>query len=455
MSVPIPPSLYLELSRAVKGNDLFTVRGLLRSRSDWSEIEADWLFQLPYDAGHWEMFDLLLTAGFGRSKGRLSGKLLKSVCYADASEEVILARVNDLLARGVDAGSPNPALNVAALRGHISVVERLLDAGADPEDLAHDGFPALQNVAWKSRRPGVTDAERLAIAELLLKRGANPNGGQTNERKPIRQASASGDLPMVRLLLQRGADPNVYSSWKGTPLHEAVQRYPGDIMGMVKADIADITEIMRLLLAAGANPNALDSERKTPLHNALHAKAIPEVVDLLLAHGADPLITTAKNESAIDYTLKVGNPSITAAILAHLPPGFSVGGRSDAYIEAAAHGDDADGLQHLRRFGLVISKKYSHGRMSPFHTAARFGATKVLKMCLAAGSLPDVCDRLGRTPLHMAARYNRPDAIEILLRFGADANLADKSSKTPLAIAQEMNKKRAIAALTNPAKVLL
>ncbi|MBC7807692.1 MAG: ankyrin repeat domain-containing protein [Akkermansiaceae bacterium] len=207
-------------------------------------------------------------------------------------------------------------------------------------------------------------------------------------------------------------------------------------------------ETVRLLLAAGANPNALDSERKTPLHNALHPKAIPEVVEALLAHGADPLITMVKNENALDYALKVGNAAITRLVLEQLPRGFMVGGRSDAYIEAAAPKDAVVGLQLLCSYGLVVGTRYPHGRVSPLHTAARYGAAGVLEMCLSAGSSPNVRDRLGRTPLYMAARYNRPDAITVLLRHGGDATIADKDGVTPLRIAQQKNKKHAVAVLT-------
>lgn len=58
-----------------------------------------------------------------------------------------------------------------------------------------------------------------AIAELLLKGGANPNvpGGQGNET-PLHDAVFIGKINMVRLLLSHGADLNARNSRGLTPV---------------------------------------------------------------------------------------------------------------------------------------------------------------------------------------------------------------------------------------------
>ncbi|MBC8138094.1 MAG: ankyrin repeat domain-containing protein, partial [Fibrella sp.] len=164
MSIPTPPPLHMQLSHAIKAGDLLTLRGLLRNHSDWLRLlGVDQVVDLPYGVacdGKWEIFELLLSHGFGRRNGRLSGKLIAGICNANVSESEMLSRVDDLLMRGADAGPPNPGLNLAAIRGYVSVVERLVNAGADVDDLAYDGFSALQNVAWRSRISGNMDNRR-------------------------------------------------------------------------------------------------------------------------------------------------------------------------------------------------------------------------------------------------------------------------------------------------------
>ncbi|MBC8134475.1 MAG: ankyrin repeat domain-containing protein, partial [Fibrella sp.] len=257
MPAPTPPSLYLQITRAIKGGDLFTLRGLLRNQSDWARLlGVDQVVDLPYDAAcdaKWEIFQLLLANGFGRQNRRLAGKLIAGVCRADISEPEMLSRVDELLLQGADAGPPNPFLNIAAKRGYVSVVARLLDAGADVEDTSHDGVPVLHELAWMFRGdPTITQRGRYAVAELLLNHGADVNGGKTQKRMPIRQAVASGDLRMVRLLLQHGATANIANSWGDTPLHEAVIRHSDDSSGLIQSEESEVVETVRLLLAAGA-----------------------------------------------------------------------------------------------------------------------------------------------------------------------------------------------------------
>ena len=81
----------------------------------------------------------------------------------------------------------------------------------------------------------------------------------------------SGDAAAVEWLLQNGADPN-FNSTGETALHTAVLR--------------DHIPCARLLLAAGANVNQQDVDGSVPLANV----ASEEMLDLLLAHGADPTI---------------------------------------------------------------------------------------------------------------------------------------------------------------------
>jgi ankyrin repeat protein len=115
----------------------------------------------------------------------------KSQALVSAAMSGDVARINDLLAQGVDANSVNPSgrtpLHIAAFNGNLKSTKALLAAGADP------------NLA--------------------------DNRGIT----PIMEASAFGHLKIVRLLLQRGVDVNAADQAGNTALglsnrgkHEAV-----------------------------------------------------------------------------------------------------------------------------------------------------------------------------------------------------------------------------------------
>jgi hypothetical protein len=82
----------------------------------------------------------------------------------------------------------------------------------------------------------------------------------------LESAVRKGDVQLVQALLASGTDPNGIG--RRTPL--------------MRAAASGHSEIARLLLEAGADPNVEDDRFGSALRNA----STPEIVDLLLAHGA-------------------------------------------------------------------------------------------------------------------------------------------------------------------------
>jgi N-acyl-D-amino-acid deacylase len=99
--------------------------------------------------------------------------------------------------------------------------------------------------------------------------------GVGNLRTPLMWAAYHNDVRMVRRLLERGADPN-QSTYYGNPLSHACW--------------SNSFEAAEWLLEHGANINARDAVADfTPLHWAAGAESpCPQLVKLLVAHGADP-----------------------------------------------------------------------------------------------------------------------------------------------------------------------
>jgi uncharacterized protein len=87
-------------------------------------------------------------------------------------------------------------------------------------------------------------------------------------------------VPFVRALLELGADPN-YADHGGFPPLNAV----------ISTDRPERHEIAELLLAFGADIQQRGFNDHTPLHYAA-AKNNLRMIELLLAHGADPYAKT-------------------------------------------------------------------------------------------------------------------------------------------------------------------
>jgi ankyrin repeat protein len=137
----------------------------------------------------------------------------------------------------------------------------------DPElafAYSHDGFTALHLAAYFGH---------VEIVGLLLDRHADPNAIGQNQSlvRPLHSAVARSQQAAAELLLKRGADPNARQSGGVTPLHSAAQK---------GQDI-----IVRLLLAGGAQVDARTDDGKTALDVARDG-GHEEVVHMLRQHGA-------------------------------------------------------------------------------------------------------------------------------------------------------------------------
>lgn len=91
------------------------------------------------------------------------------------------------------------ALEVAASAGHMKAVERLLEAGADPDAPVHEkGISVLEAAAGQGR---------LLVVQKLLETGAYPDHhGRLSGATPLIAAATGGHIEVCKALLQSGAN---------------------------------------------------------------------------------------------------------------------------------------------------------------------------------------------------------------------------------------------------------
>ncbi|RWA06747.1 hypothetical protein EKO27_g8347 [Xylaria grammica] len=143
-------------------------------------------------------------------------------------------------------------LEVAAAKGNVEIIRRLLEASADQNQKieghsAEALFSAVEN-------------GNVEIVRILLAAGADPNtsdGRHDITMYPLTKACMKTDTDIVRELLKAGADPRRYSQFRERnepPIHTAASEGTG--------------EMIRLLVDYGADINEQLDEGETPLHCA-------------------------------------------------------------------------------------------------------------------------------------------------------------------------------------------
>ncbi len=177
---------------------------------------------------------------------------------------------------------------------------RLADAKTLLPDSDIDGANDVGQGALLTFHPEVT--------RFLLDSGADPNR-HTNENGASVLAGLCyvRRLECVRLLLSHGADPNLGRLESGeTPLHHVLASGMGNT--------SDQFQIAVSLLQAGASPNQASKvgvlsfnfmrdvrvRGEAPLHHAA-AYASIEVIDALLAAGADRTLRDANGDSPLTW----------------------------------------------------------------------------------------------------------------------------------------------------------
>src|SRR5262245_17796629 len=94
-----------------------------------------------------------------------------------------------------------PTLATAAKANDVALIEALLtDEAVDLNARDERGYSALMLAAY---------CGGLEAAEVLLARGANPNGTDFAGNSVLMGAVFKGHLPLVRRLLEHGADPKL------------------------------------------------------------------------------------------------------------------------------------------------------------------------------------------------------------------------------------------------------
>ncbi|HVT88103.1 MAG TPA: ankyrin repeat domain-containing protein [Tepidisphaeraceae bacterium] len=181
-------------------------------------------------------------------------------------------------------------LHWAAAVGRADICKALLDLGADPNCRTIDGRTPLHLAAALSE-------SKPEVIAVLIGAGGDVNAIDRGQDTPLHSAAMRTNSEVIKQLIAAGAKVNAQDSGGGTPLFSLT------VFDARQPDPAHIT-VASTLLDSGANPNLINVEGDTPLHIAVKG-ARADLVELLLAKHANPLIKNLAGRSAIDIGLSL------------------------------------------------------------------------------------------------------------------------------------------------------
>lgn len=156
--------------------------------------------------------------------------------------------------------------------------------------------------------------------------------------------------------------------------------------------------------------DAQDGAGWTALHMAASLKDGDELVDFLLAKGADPNVKTNNSSTALFFAASKGNTDTARKLIAH---------KGSARV------------------------KDTRGQM-PLHRAAAVGNVPIVKLLLDNKSPINATDIDGSSALHHAIAEGHGEAAIELLKAGADSDKKDSNGALPIFLAPDLRVKEYI-----------
>jgi ankyrin repeat protein len=407
------------LQWAVYRDDVAAVQRLLKAGAKVGEANnyGATPMQMAAATGNVQILTLLLGAGADVDSANAEGQTaLMAVARTGNTEAAKLLLRHGAHVNAVEQWGGQTALMWASARRHPQMMELLISRGADVNARSAwrnwERHVTAESRAKRTNAGGLTALMYAArencqeCINILLKHHVDVDLPDPDGVAPVTVAIMNRNWDSAARLIEAGADVNQWDMYGQGPLYAAVVASAAPVAGLFGGgptnnpldppNKASGKDVILLLLDKGANPNMQLFYRPagrgaggaargaTPLMAAASDDDV-ELVKLLLAHGADPKLYQADNQTPM---------------MAALGGRGAFGGGGSANPKAAA-----EVLKVLHDAGTDLNV------MSIQHHLLR---------------------TRGGTALHFAVRAGSAEAVKLLVSWGIDVNARDPDGLTAL-----------------------
>lgn len=369
------------------------------------------------------------------------------LCYAIRSENIKAVKILLEVSTIEDINRP---LNIAITTGNIEIMNLFL------EHQASNG--------------------NLESVILLIQNNANINYTNRDGYSPLHLAIRNGHNGVVNFLINSGADLSNFSTHKFTALHIAAIYRNHDAIYMLLERLGDdvyqtssrgYTAFHYAVMTGDINNirpfinnniriNHLTEDNDSALHLAILSKLSNEVLEYLIANGADTnLISGSMNLTPLQLAIGIPNNQAVELLLRR---GANVNGmnlNNETPLHTATRVGNTEAITTLLQLGADVLHRNGNG-YNVFHFAAMYGSIEIFQLLLQslnqinASTAEDIRDlrihsiharsNQGITPLHLAVEGRHLELVRWLVDNGASYSKEIKMDVMPYIMQQMMKK---------------
>ena len=320
-----------------------------------------------------------------------------------------------------------------------AIAELLIKNGADVQAFAPDGFTPLHRAAQNGYS---------SICTLLIDHGAQVNDATKDTRlrtfagyncTALFFAASNNDCKTAKMLLDHGADQDIMTNDESFPLYVASQ------LGHC--------EMAKLLLENGADPNKHDSNGFSPLFTAVenHGEN-SRIAQLLKQYGAVGGNGTTAVEKGIEHHWEVSSVKLDSekVEINHRNPDVNSTTSNDimtprlAFFLLLEQGESVEAIEQFLDISGVSANTsfelFERGGSSALYLVCIQNRIDLVKLLIRRGADVNKPRRNGTTPLFCAACEGYEAIAKELIAAGADVNHQAHDGRTPLVSAASNNR---------------